>query len=128
MFQFYDSPIKSARLAYVNTCTAHGFNSMIVRLKVMIRPNGRGQFEGFNSMIVRLKDYTTRTTLFASIRRFNSMIVRLKGRREPNRPRRAGGFQFYDSPIKRNVCARKRFIILQFQFYDSPIKSLLIQE
>ena len=31
---------------------------MIVRLKVMIRPNGRGQFEDFNSMIVRLKAFS----------------------------------------------------------------------
>ena len=100
------------------------FNSMIVRLKVMIRPNGRGQFEGFNSMIVRLKDCTYRRCsrkgekfqfYDSPIKRsredmnadygkwgFNSMIVRLKGSKQSGLHPQLTLFQFYDSPIKRS--------------------------
>ena len=50
------------------------------------------------------------------------MIVRLKAARQLIRYTH-GEFQFYDSPIKRRVCARQQRKKNWFQFYDSPIKS-----
>ena len=94
---------------------------MIVRLKECLPASVcLSILYGFNSMIVRLKDESDGLITKTNIS-FNSMIVRLKVR-TPKPPRRAGGFQFYDSPIKSHKGNAYKVRKIGFQFYDSPIK------
>ena len=78
----------------------------------------------FNSMIVRLKDCTTRTTLFASIRRFNSMIVRLKAIKANFKSAQLNGFNSMIVRLKDHAAGGAHQGPHTFQFYDSPIKSI----
>ena len=100
-FQFYDSPIKSRqwRCGSRSQKEFQFYDSPIKR--IMIRPNGRGQFEGFNSMIVRLKVLQQGVRPYCLKKGFNSMIVRLKDLSTTTTQSMWRGFQFYDSPIKR---------------------------
>ena len=100
MFQFYDSPIKS-EYYFDKRAEEISFNSMIVRLKVLLLTSTRSshfsfQFydspikslrrtrrtvcgaASFNSMIVRLKECSRGNRLDVPRECFNSMIVRLK--------------------------------------------------
>ena len=58
-FQFYDSPIKRT-FDLVAPYNERGFNSMIVRLKAKKNIDLKAYIKGFNSMIVRLKEYLRR--------------------------------------------------------------------
>ena len=106
-FQFYDSPIKSIWRTR-NGMNGSSFNSMIVRLKACLSFRSNARIACFNSMIVRLKA----AAFFASssdAASFNSMIVRLKARIRSSSASTSPGFQFYDSPIKRNCYKNSLF-------------------
>ncbi len=87
MFQFYDSPIKSLCTVSI-AFSIRGFNSMIVRLKGMVRYLNR-------RILIEFQFYDSPIKSMNMMQRKNTLIL----------------FQFYDSPIKSSVKERTGGII-----------------
>ena len=78
--------------------------------------------QGFNSTMVRLKVIISRLLNRLPVC-FNSTMVRLKGFRESPSAMEENPFQFHNGSIKRSQIMKAAIMVEQFQFHNGSIKS-----
>ena len=88
----------------------------------MFRPSQDLQTLCFNSILVRLKA-VMRNDWGLGNRRFNSILVRLKGTQPATTKSKSHMFQFHTGSIKRIIYPGITLNVMSFQFHTGSIKS-----